>query len=326
MKTIYAAVLLCLFFLPGSSLQAQCDFPDGDFENWVDITGNFSDDLPEGTIIVPENTVSFFRLIVYVLQQGFIEGVIQGTLDISDLNLNLLGVERSEDASSGNFSVKLRGDTLALEADILLSNTCAEGADTLYFDAKHIGAVTDTLDIFCFVGSTSAVPITNDGSFDQNQINKFLSIRLVAGATSPTFQTLALPLNEVNPAVQADTAIIWIIMTGGIPADGDEFGCTIIDNVRFKNQGNTTNTEDFEIVDNVELFPSLTNDFITLKTEASSIENIQIFDLSGKSMIGIQNLNSNNHQVDVSTFPAGQYATIIKTSKGYSTKKFIKIE
>ncbi|WP_417430928.1 T9SS type A sorting domain-containing protein [Halpernia sp.] len=77
-----------------------------------------------------------------------------------------------------------------------------------------------------------------------------------------------------------------------------------------------------EISKNLSIYPNPTTDILFVRTVNEKIENISIFDMSGK-MILTDSSNSKT-RVNVRAFPSGAYLILIKTSNGNKTFKFIK--
>lgn len=69
----------------------------------------------------------------------------------------------------------------------------------------------------------------------------------------------------------------------------------------------------------VTIYPNPATNFVSVKSE-SKINNIKIFDISGKSI----NVKLDGDKIDVRNLPAGAYLINIETKDGISTEKFIK--
>lgn len=324
MKTSFTFLWTLFFISIINTAFAQCDFPEGDFEVWEDVTSTFSDELPAGTIIFPENANPLIRLFLYIIDESFLEGIFMMVSDPTLLNRAILGVERVEDASHGQYALKMGGDSIASTSDLIIVAACGESPDSIFFDAKHFGNTTDSISLFCFVGNFSDLPINEDGSLAEANVNKFMAVNFTASGNSNTFQTLAIDFSEVNSNVSPDTIIFWLILDNQKPEDGNEYGCIVVDNFRFMRQRNTTPTREIVFIDGTKIYPSLARDVITVESDNNQIKGIQIFDLSGKMIHSEYSINAETHQMNVSEFPNGQYIIRIGTSLGYSTEKFFK--
>jgi hypothetical protein len=324
MKTIFTFLCTLLFITIINTAHAQCDFPEGDFEIWEDVTSAFNDDLPNGTIILPLNGSPLIRLFTFILIDGFLDGIFGMISDASLYNSAVLGIERSEDASSGQYALKMGGDSIAPTSDLLIFATCGESPDSLFFDAKHFGQTTDSISLFCFVGNTSDIPINENGSVSQTNVNKFVAVNFTAFGDSPSFQTLAIDFTSVNASVAPDTIVFWLILDNQEPMDGSNYGYIIVDNFRFAREKSTTPTTDIIFVDNTSIYPNLASDYVNINSDKGKIKGIQVFDLAGRIIHTDNTINSENYQINVSDFPNGQYIMRIVTDHGFSTERFFK--
>ncbi len=71
----------------------------------------------------------------------------------------------------------------------------------------------------------------------------------------------------------------------------------------------------------ISLFPNPTTSYLSLKSEASQIEEISLFDSAGKLLFKKEDETT----IDVSNMLEGSYIILVKTNKGIVRKKFIKI-
>jgi hypothetical protein len=68
----------------------------------------------------------------------------------------------------------------------------------------------------------------------------------------------------------------------------------------------------------------LASDYININSDKGKIKGIQVFDLAGRIIHSDNSINSENHQINVSDFPNGQYMMRIITDQGFSTERFFK--
>ncbi|WP_435132276.1 T9SS type A sorting domain-containing protein [Formosa sp. A9] len=84
---------------------------------------------------------------------------------------------------------------------------------------------------------------------------------------------------------------------------------------------NSLNTESVEVKSSLSIYPNPSSDFIKFKT-SHRIENISIFDLSGRMIINTAQYQ--NNQVDISQLSLGTYLIKFQLNGGSITKKIIK--
>lgn len=75
--------------------------------------------------------------------------------------------------------------------------------------------------------------------------------------------------------------------------------------------------------DEVRVFPNPTSDNVTIQSMTSSIQEIQLFDLTGK-LIHARPVNSETITLDMQSYPAGIYSVRVKTDNGLTTKRIMK--
>ncbi len=127
---------------------AQCELDNASFENWS--LEDFEVEDGNGTIysnevFLPENTVSVLRFLFIAFELFFDPAF--GTILESDPQ-GFAGMDRSTDASDGEFAVKLQGGYGINFADIYSPKNCTVVPDSFAFDVKHVGDSDDTLNVF----------------------------------------------------------------------------------------------------------------------------------------------------------------------------------
>jgi len=81
--------------------------------------------------------------------------------------------------------------------------------------------------------------------------------------------------------------------------------------------------KDFFAPTDVYVFPNPTNDFLNIKTDKNTIENIRIYDIKGSLLYENQN-NTTEINLDLSDFNTGIYFVKISSGQGQITHKIIK--
>ena len=91
----------------------------------------------------------------------------------------------------------------------------------------------------------------------------------------------------------------------------------------FKVTTATLSTDAF-FKNNFSLYPNPASDVINLKSNSLNIQNIQITDLNGRSIISANYDATSNAHLDVSSLKSGMYLLNVTTENGTGTCKFIK--
>ena len=82
--------------------------------------------------------------------------------------------------------------------------------------------------------------------------------------------------------------------------------------------------DDYSIDSDIRVFPNPAKEFVTIKTKFNKIKQIDIFDISGRNVKSIKNINDNKIlDIDLSRFEKGIYSLKIITNKGIILKKLI---
>lgn len=77
-----------------------------------------------------------------------------------------------------------------------------------------------------------------------------------------------------------------------------------------------------EFANNISVYPNPTSDILFVQAVNEKVENISIYDMSGK--IILTDSGPSKLRINVHSFPSGAYIILIKTSTGNKTLKFIK--
>jgi hypothetical protein len=75
--------------------------------------------------------------------------------------------------------------------------------------------------------------------------------------------------------------------------------------------------------ENVSIYPNPTNNIINIQAK-STLESIVLFDMQGKNLMTIENIQNMASQMSLDQISAGVYFLQIKTAEGESTHKIIK--
>lgn len=95
------------------------------------------------------------------------------------------------------------------------------------------------------------------------------------------------------------------------------YGCAVDDII--VSNGILGTSEASTVKKNVEVFPSVTSDYLNIKS-ASKIDAVNIFDATGRRI----NIKLDENRVNVMNLPIGNYIISVETKDGKVTRKFIK--
>jgi len=264
--------LLVLFIGLNTTLSAQCEIPNGSFEDWVDLTLVFdtTGTLQPETVLVPENFSSAFRLLFAAFDQ-----LLGGVTD-QELAGDYLGIERSEDASDGNYSMKIGGNGVYPLADALSTFECdGELPARFAMDINHVGNVADTLNLIMTLGENTIIPQTQqDLLATSGYYNASLTVDQTTG-----WSTIEADINDNANGIPADSVFIWLIASTNEEAlaNGEE-SYFLIDNMRFMNESGVSHKE---LAAPVKVFPMPFDDHINIQNDNAKLQ-AEVFDLQGR--------------------------------------------
>ena len=129
------------------------------FEDWSEnnfVLPDGAGDVDSAEVIIPDDNTSLIRLLLLSFAAAFDPSV---ALVLQDDAQGLLGISQSEDASDGDFAVKLQGGYGLTTSDIYGVFGCNELPDQFNIDVKHVGESNDTLLLFViFDEGLNAIP------------------------------------------------------------------------------------------------------------------------------------------------------------------------
>jgi len=273
MKNIFTTLSIILF-LSTISVGQSCPIPNGSFEDWVDITEVFDSTgtlLPAETAVIPENYLSAFRLLIGAFTQ------VLGGISDADFAADYFGIGRSEDASDGNYAMKLQTNALIPFSDVLSIFECgSELPPTLEIDIKHIGPSADTLALFVTLSDSLTIPLD---PADLLAARGFVSTSFAVAGTTPDYTRFSIPITDNENGIAVDSVLLWMIATGEESQVGaDEESFFLIDNIHF---GELSNNYTPELEQAVKVYPVPFNEKLFIDNENDKLEG-KIYDLNGR--------------------------------------------
>lgn len=271
--TKYSFILLLSFFLSNSSAQF-CPIPNGSFEEWEDISLELDTTgvIPAETVLAPDNYFPLLRLFLASFDQVF------GSITDIDLAKDYLGIERSDDASEGNYSMKLAGNGTFPLADAFSIFGCdGQLPENFYFDLKHVGTGIDTMQIILTFAETPLIP---------EDLNDFFRTRgFYRGMATADIDTewarLALPITDNEIEISADSVMVWFILENDtMSIANNEESYFLIDNMSFNV---ISDVDDVELSGAVKIFPMPFIDKVSIDNANETLQ-AQLYTISGSKI------------------------------------------
>jgi|GEM_PF-4195458 len=305
MKRILLLSMLCS--LLQFSANAQCIIPNPSFENWSqqEFPLEFEDgSVITGSALMPDNYMSLYKFAFGLFVLAF--GDSTDYANFENNTQDFFGVARSEDASEGNYALKLYGNSSLDFSDIVGQNECEEIPESFSLDVKHVGIGFDTL-----VVSAMWDQGLNVGSDEENPPNAFAAI-LEGFSEDGSYQTITIPIEKLNEN-PSDTFAINFFTT----FENYQNSYFLFDNLKFNY---SANTQDDFTKNSVQLTPNPARGEFTIKSDIQNGAKVEILDAVGRI---IKNIVLDDHiKVDLTGYPTGIYLVKISDHKG----KLIAIE
>jgi len=302
--------------------QAQvCELPNGDVEVWVDFSADLGlteEPLPAETIIAPEGFFSAFRFL------GILFGEIFGELtgeELTNALPNFLGTQRSTDASTGEFALRLQADGLFPIADVISVNACNGTMPTSFsLDLKHVGNGIDTLAVLGTFGDMTGL-LEEDTELED--FGAFFFEEIIADA-STDYQTISIPIIDAENGVAADSFTLILLLTSNEASISmGDTSYFLIDNMQFIGDGSTTGTKDLSLPNNIEVYPTMFNQTITVTNENKSLD-ATLYSIDGRRQASMKiPAGQSNHDVSFITGSGSYLLKMIDPNTGRSQTKML---
>ena len=203
--------LLFLLFTLFSYSQTPCPIPNGSFESWIDVTEDFDEtgELPDGTIMLPENYFGLFRFFLSSFTEIF---EVLGGEDLIEASSMFFGLYQSTDASEGNFSLQMQSDDQFPFVDAFIGMECTgdELPSSFNFDLKHVGGGADTFSLFGTFSDESSLAIDEYGLQDASAFFVIDSIVMDGDSEWTSFN---IPVVDNMNGISPDSVVIFMFVT-----------------------------------------------------------------------------------------------------------------
>ena len=200
---------------------AQCDYVNGNLEEWTVLPLEL--DTVTNDVLLPDNHVSSIRFLFQLIEIFFLGNPQPLQLFADDPQL-FMGIDRSTDASKGQYAVKLQADAFLNIADLWSVIPCDEIQDSFKIDIKHVGNSNDTIIIYGAYDANVA-PIPQDQAALDSLAAYF--IYQIIYDTTTEYSTFTFPVFINDPNAPVDT--FSFLAFGTMSADS----YFLLDNIRF---------------------------------------------------------------------------------------------
>lgn len=310
-------ILLFICTLGFTGMQAQCEYENGDFEIYLDLSHaiDTTETIAPATILFPKGYRSYIRILIMTLESLMLE---PGSQEYVDFWSHGLGVEPSEDAYQGDYALKLKADSISELSDILHIMPCDRIPEYIKFYYKHVGEGRDSLTL---------VTVTDTG-FNLNDEE----YRLVDAAAGVIFQFTSHETDEGYTMFQStyqrfndkpvDTLVTLFLLNSNIEdiAAGKE-SYFLIDGLELGFEPSSTKEDLFS---EIKMYPNPALNFLRVSTPVDM--EATILDSNGKTITKV-NLDAgvNDHIPLDGLSPGIHYINFLSKSGNRYLKPFLKM-
>lgn len=294
--------LLSLFaIIVHFSAQGQCKLINGSFENWSE--QELPLELEDGSVItgralIPDNYGPYFRYAIQLF--GIFLGDTARLDQFKNNTQDFLGIDRSEDASEGQYALKLYGDEFLNVSDIIILGDCNLLPESISIDVRHVGTATDSIGIYAYWDKG-----LNLGSDDENE--PIALIQYIDGFETDTdYKTITIPFEQINSEI-GDTLSLSIAALFADPASS----YFLIDNIRLNT---IAKTGEASIVGLVKAGPNPSNGLIQIESEIQNGSQWIVYDALGHMVD--RGVFDQQVSIDLTNRAAGMYVVKVGNRSG----------
>lgn len=303
MKRLLTLLVMLSFTL--SQGLAQCSLPNGDFEEWEDLTEAFAFELDlelVEEVTWPSEYSTLLRL-VDLANSSFILPYFDTGMADQPL---FAGVSRVEPGANGsNTALQIESDTLTGRIDLLTTIKCTEMPTSLKGFYSYTGESVDTLTVLA---------LFHQGDRVTEAVDAMASSVFVAAGGPSEFTEFEVPF-EYPAVLNADSMTLLIVVQKDVT--NSAIGTFRIDQLSLEET--STSLSDIEISYQL-IAPNPAFDH--LEVLSSDVERIEILNFSGQLVLDI---NQPLPSIDVSSLVSGSYVAKSVVGEKVVVQKFIKL-
>ena len=140
------------------------------------------------------------------------------------------------------------------------------------------------------------------------------TVILLIGLTAKAQVTVTYSYDNLHRLTQAS-------YSNGV---GIQYSYDALGNRTQETKTSTLSVEEVTNTKNFKLYPNPFKDELFLSSDNQTIKEINIYDLSGKLVKSISNINARSYRLEAGYLVSGNYLVAIKTENGVETYKVIK--
>ena len=310
MKIVFYTVLFSLICI--SKTYAQCEVPNGNFEQWQDVTGPISSHLGiplQFPVMVPEGWLPVQRLDELLMNEEVTDRLSQDSLDIEVFQ----GVRQvSPGALGSDYALLLGGDQYGFVSDMVTTFECDARPLRVTGYFKYLSELEhDSINIRVLLQSGS-----NTSVEDAIGIATY-----TAYGGPPEFYKFEADFQYFNSEIP-DKAIVSITAGRYIswPEDTTYY---VVDEIAFEGGGPTTAVEDAQIYSAFLLAPNPVLDIAYLQLDRTSESVVEVYDNDG--VLVHTSIGFHSQRINLTDLSPGMYMVRFKDENSTHVQKIVKL-
>ncbi len=306
----FLLVLVVLIVINCHRLEAQCQVPNGDFEELVDITDTLSKELTlilKFPVVAPVGWLPTFRTVEIALSDFFADYLDRDTMDL-DIFAGLRPVNPG--AAGTTTAVRLQGDTLALSSDMVQFFPCSARPEKITGFHRYVGsAPRDSLIVMALLTSNQSL----------NQEDAIGSAVFITYGGPNEYTPFEASFEYVSDEIP-DTAAVLILSLKDEEHAGDT-SHYVVDQIQF--EGESVPVREITWQQRPFLTPNPITDRAALSVRTEEPGLLQIYDALGRPYYQSQVVNGNS--VHLNHLPTGFYLARFETRDQSLVQKILKL-
>ncbi|NND08757.1 MAG: T9SS type A sorting domain-containing protein [Saprospiraceae bacterium] len=298
---MYKGIFLIIAVLLSSmtSSHAQCQANNGDFETWIDLTDSIEFELAlelTEPVLLPEGWFPLFRLVDIAFSQFIVD-----YFDADSLDLDIFGgiSQYAPGANGSDFALRIAGDSLILDSDLLQIFQCSGRPARLTGQYKFVGEAPDSLRI---------AALLHNSNVKDEEVAMGVATFISEGGPSE-FTSFSVDFDYKGSEL-ADSATI-IILASKDAANRNDTSYFVVDELEI--EGGMVPTTDFAVYNSDLIFPNPVRDHLFLAPRQESAAYLEIYDLMGRKVFSLP--SPGETAINVTELPSGLYIAKVKVGE-----------
>ncbi len=305
----YIPIIVCcvLNFAGSSPSYSQCQPSSGDFEEWMDLTDSIEFELAialKHEAIFPTGWFPLFQLVAIASSDFIVDYFEEDSLDLDIFS----GIQQySPGADGSDYALRISGDSLLLESNLLQVFSCSGRPERLTGQYKFVGEGADSLAVVALLHKSDVK--------DEAMAMGVARFSTMGGPSEYMEFSVDIDYSDVDLADSA-TILIHSLKDPNHPNDTSYY---VLDELAL--EGGMVPTRDYSYNRDDLFFPNPAQWTISLSDKMESVQHVEFFDLRGVAALATE--LGFERSIDISTLPTGMYLARVHTTHEVLVQKLI---